>query len=186
MKHPDLYILRHGQTEWNLLGKFQGRKNSPLTEHGKEQARQQNRLLNALPSQPIKRFSSPLGRAMQTAELAFGSMDGVIIDDRIQEIDFGEWEGVTRDYIKTQLATPYETKTWKFNGPGGETFGMICERVRDFLSEQDEPATIVTHGVTAIVMRGLCMGLTQAELLELSSEQGCLFHLSNGTEITIR
>jgi probable phosphoglycerate mutase len=186
MKHPNLYVLRHGQTEWNLLGKFQGRKNSPLTDLGQQQALQQNKLLHALSNQPTKRYTSPLGRAMQTAELVYGSMDDVIIDDRLQEIDFGDWEGMTRDYIKTQITTPYETKTWKFAGPGGETFETICDRVGDFLSEQNEPATIVTHGITAIVLRGLCMGLTQVQMLELSHEQGCLFHVSDGAETIIR
>jgi probable phosphoglycerate mutase len=186
MNHPELYILRHGQTEWNLQGRFQGRKNSSLTDLGKSQALQQGVLLDALPLQPQKRYCSPLGRAVQTAELAFGTMSGVTIDDRLQEIDFGEWEGVTRNAISAQITTPYETKTWKFNSPSGETFDQIHDRVYDFLKDQTEPAAIVTHGVTATVIRGLCMGMTQSELLKLSSEQGCLFHLSNGTETIIR
>jgi probable phosphoglycerate mutase len=186
MKHPDLYILRHGQTEWNLMGKFQGRKNSPLTERGQTQARQQRRILENLPNAPTKRFSSPLGRAVQTAELAFRTMENVIIDERIQEISFGKWEGITRDEIKAQITTDYETRSWQFTSPEGETFSMICERVRDFLSEQTEPATIVTHGVTANVIRGLCMGLSQEKLLKLSAEQGCVFHISNGHERTLR
>ena len=48
MTYPDLYVLRHGQTEWNLAGKFQGRKNSPLTELGKSHARQQRAILERL------------------------------------------------------------------------------------------------------------------------------------------
>jgi probable phosphoglycerate mutase len=186
MKQPDLYILRHGQTEWNLAGRFQGRKNSPLTELGQSHARQQRTILENLTNPPTKRFASPLGRTIQTAELAFGSMDGVILDDRIQEIAFGKWEGATRDQIKSQITSDYETKTWQFQSPDGETFDMIYERVNDFLSEQSTPAIIVTHGVTATVLRGICMGLNQAELLQLSSEQGCVFHVSNGVETILR
>lgn len=186
MTYPDLYVLRHGQTEWNLAGKFQGRKNSPLTELGKSHARQQRTILENLSNTPAKRFCSPLGRTIETAEITFGSMENVIINDRIQEIAFGKWEGATREEIKAQVTTDYETKTWNFNSPGGETFDGICDRVRAFMDEQSEPAIIVTHGVTAKIIRGLYLGLSQLELLKLAPEQGCVFHLSNGAETILR
>ena len=58
-------------------------------------------------------------------------------------------------------------RSWAFNSPDGETFGMIATRVQEFLADLDQPAIIVTHGITSIVLRGLWLGLDQAKMLEL-------------------
>ena len=65
---PELYLLRHGETEWNVQGRLQGRLDSPLTERGQEQARRQAELLAALP--PMAAWASPAGRAVATARIA--------------------------------------------------------------------------------------------------------------------
>jgi len=63
---------------------------------------------------------------------------------------------------------------------------MISERLHGFLQEMVEPAIIVTHGTTSIVLRGICMGLDQTSVLKLPKDQGCVFHLSNGEETILR
>ena len=68
--HPELYILRHGETIWNRQGRYQGRKDSPLTQKGRQQAVRQRKLLNAIETLPRKVFVSPLGRTVETARLA--------------------------------------------------------------------------------------------------------------------
>ena len=186
MKHPDLYILRHGETVWNQQGKFQGRKDSPLTKTGQSQALKQRELLGSIRDLPDKVFASPQGRAVHTAQLAIGSTDEVILDSRLQEIDFGEWEGATRDEIKSAIDYPFESGIWNFKSPKGESFAMIEERVRSFIQDMQEPAIVVTHGTTSIVLRGLCMGLSQAEILKLPKDQGCIYFLANRTETVIR
>lgn len=186
MTHPDLYVLRHGQTEWNLVGRVQGRKNSPLTAKGQQHALMQKTLLDELENRPSKVFCSPQGRAVDTARLAIGSLDNVILDDRIKEIGFGDWEGLTRDEIIAQTDYPFNDKTWKFRSPGGENFDTIYARIDSFLQDVTEPAIIITRGVTATVMRGICMGMGQLKLLQLSSEQGCIFQVSSGVETILR
>lgn len=186
MKHPDLYILRHGETVWNKQGRFQGRKDSSLTENGQAQALKQGELLAALRTQPSKVFSSPQGRAVHTASLALKSDNGLILDDRLQEIDFGTWEGCTREEIKSQIDYSFESGIWHFRSPGGEDFNKISERVESFLADMTEPAIVFTHGITSIVLRGLCIGLNQTELLRLPREQGCIIHVSKGEETTLR
>ncbi len=125
MKHPDLYILRHGETVWNQQGKFQGRKDSPLTEKGQAQALKQKALLANIQNPPSKIYSSPQGRAVHTAHLALGSDEGLVLDNRLQEIDFGEWEGSTREEIKSQIDYSFESGLWNFKSPGGEDFELI-------------------------------------------------------------
>lgn len=71
--HPELFILRHGETIWNQKGWFQGQKNSPLTEKGQAQARAQKTIIDALKRIPDKVYVSPLGRTLQTAQIALGT-----------------------------------------------------------------------------------------------------------------
>ncbi|NOZ36871.1 MAG: histidine phosphatase family protein [Gammaproteobacteria bacterium] len=165
---------------------FQGRKDSPLTEIGQAQALKQRALLATVQNLPSKKYSSPQGRAVHTAHLALGSDEDLILDDRLREIDFGEWEGSTREEIKSQIDYSFESGIWNFKSPKGEDFEMISDRLRRFLKDIVEPAIIVTHGTTSIVLRGLCMNLDQAEILKLPKDQGCIFHLSAGEETILR
>jgi len=184
--HPELFVLRHGETVWNQEGRFQGLKDSPLTEKGQAQALAQKKLLGALECIPDNVCVSPLGRALQTARLALGPNKDLIVDSRLQEIDFGTWEGSTREEIKNQIDYAFEDGTWNFRSPGGETFEMISKRVLAFLRDLTEPAIIVTHGTTSIVLRGLCIGLDQTEILKLPKDQGCIYHLLNGKETILQ
>ena len=136
----NIYILRHGETVWNREGKFQGRKDSPLTENGQAQALKQRALLATIPNLPAKMLSSPQGRAVHTARLAFGSEKGLVLDNRLQEINFGEWEGSTREELKPQIDYSFESGTWNFKSPGGENFEMISVRLQAFLRDMAEPA----------------------------------------------
>lgn len=181
-EHPELLILRHGQTEWNLARRYQGSCDSPLTALGREQALAQRRLLATLPDLPAQAFVSPLGRAVETARIALADLAPAVMDDRLQEIAFGAWEGLTRDEIAALPGSPDDDGDWFFQSPGGETFDDIMLRVADFLDSLDAPAIVVTHGITSRVLRGLCMGLDAAGLLELPIPQGCVFHVSQGRE----
>ena len=89
--HPERYILRHGETVWNRQGRYQRRRDSPLTEKGRQQAVRQRKLLNAIETLPIKVFVNPLGRTVETARLAVTFVDHLIMDDRLQELNFGKW-----------------------------------------------------------------------------------------------
>lgn len=89
-----LYILRHGKTEWNRLGKVQGCVDIPLAEEGISLAAKVGRALKEVPFDLC--FTSPLTRTRQTAELVLGERAKqipVIVDPRIQEINFGVLEG---------------------------------------------------------------------------------------------
>ena len=95
-RYPDLFILRHGETEWNLAGRMQGHLDSALTELGREQARRQGRLLSQVVTEACEWFSSPQGRAFNTARIAAPHGQHIEQDMRLKEIGMGDWTGLTR------------------------------------------------------------------------------------------
>ena len=139
-------------------------------------------MLNAIETLPRKVYVSPLGRTVETARLAVTFVDHPIVDDRLQELNFGKWEGATKQQISKQTDCSFKEGSWDFNSSGGETFAMISARALEFLNDLDEPAVLVTHGVTSRVLRGLCLGLCQSDIFKLPIDQGCIYHLANGTE----
>ena len=187
--YPDLYILRHGQTEWNLQGRMQGRLDSPLTAKGQQQARQQGAILVALglAGQGIACFSSPQGRAAHTARLALGRI-GKTAEPAAElcEVDMGSWQNrLAADLRKHCTAGLWDDlgPAWYFfNTPDGETWEQARRRCRAFLDRLNGPAVLVTHGITAKVLRGIWLGLDYRDTVLLPGGQGCVFHLSNGTE----
>ena len=172
---PPLFILRHGETAWNRIGRLQGRRDSPLTEMGLRQAARQGALLRELaPGLPAR--SSPQGRAMETARAA--GLDPTP-DPRLAEISLGAWEG--RDL--SEIAPPPGIG-WKFAAPGGETRAALEARLRGLLADLDGPAILVTHGVASICLRGLLLGLPDLDRLE--DPQGTVHRIANGGETVFR
>ena len=101
-----LYIIRHGETAWNALGKIQGTADIPLNENGINLAKQTAEQLKDVPFDAA--ISSPLMRAYKTAEIILGDRDIPIeTDKRIQEIDFGDMEG--EPVMKTDPSHPFYT-----------------------------------------------------------------------------
>ena len=154
-----IYLVRHGQTNWNILGKTQGHGNSDLTEKGIDQAKD---LADAMVKYPIDYiYSSDLGRAVQTAEIIADKFDKeVIATPSLREMGFGEWEGLLIKEIQEKYGDVY--KTWRNEPhlaeiPGGETLHIIKERTDKFLKELNEKydgkhIVLVTHSVTARVI----------------------------------
>lgn len=153
------YIVRHGQTNWNILGKTQGHGNSDLTQKGEEQARE---LSEAMINYPIDYiYSSDLGRAVQTAQIV-GDKLGLKVNQTssLREMGFGVWEGLLIDQIKKDHANTYDI--WRnqphlVNIEGGETLHIIKERTDDFIKEINEKydnkhIMLVSHSVTVRVM----------------------------------
>lgn len=153
------YIVRHGQTNWNILGKTQGHGNSDLTAKGIEQATE---LAESIVNYPIDYiYSSDLGRAVQTAQILGDKLNIKVKEtEALREMGFGEWEGLLIDEIKTNYANVYTT--WRNEPhlaqiPGGETLHLIKDRVDSFIQSlnekyDDKHILLVTHSVTVRVM----------------------------------
>lgn len=132
-----LYLVRHGETDWNKERRLQGQADIPLNEFGRRLAAKTAEGMKDVPFAVC--FSSPLGRARETAELILsGRGVPVITDERITEMAFGEWEGKCCSKEGWELPERFQAF---FDDPehyepadGGETFAEVRKRVGEFLS----------------------------------------------------
>lgn len=154
-----LYFVRHGETVWNTLKIFQGIKNSPLTENGKEQTRKLKESLKDIEFTHF--YSSPLGRALETINILTEDRNNPKIEiiPEFREINMGEMEGIPRADFEAMYPVQFYN-LWN-NGQeydpeafGGETFDSVYKRAGEGLKKiienhsQDDVLLIVSHGVT--------------------------------------
>ena len=162
---PVLYYMRHGETDWNVAGRLQGRHDVPLNARGRSQATHCGEILRelfaregrALPT--LDFFSSPLGRARQTMELVRAALglpaDGYQVEPALSEISFGAWEGFTIAELRErdpQGVAAREQDKWRFLPPEGESYEMVAARVGAWYATLVRDAVVTAHGGTA---RGL-------------------------------
>ncbi|WP_120501365.1 histidine phosphatase family protein [Roseovarius sp. EL26] len=192
MTLPPIYVLRHGETIWNVERRLQGRRDSALTERGHAQAEAQGRLLQALlkdiPTPDV--YCSPLGRTRQTAQIALQGIDlEVKYDARLQEVSAGEWEGRTRPDLFEELGMedgPSTEFTLFTNAPGGESVAELQARCTSFLNYLTGPTVVITHGVTGLMLRALALCLDDSDMRQLERGQGCIYRLQDGSEICLK
>ncbi|MEM1397727.1 MAG: histidine phosphatase family protein [Pseudomonadota bacterium] len=150
-----LYLIRHGQTDWNREQRFQGRTDIPLNALGKRQARQNGVNLGKLKSDwtDWDFVSSPLGRTRETIELLRAAMgldaDDYELNDALIEVTFGDWERHTATELKAKFPDEFEQREhdkWNFTPPNGESYDLAAKRVRFALGSFDKPTVVVTHG----------------------------------------
>jgi broad specificity phosphatase PhoE len=147
-----LTLIRHGSTEWNASRRFQGRTDVPLSAEGRQQA---HAIAAALRGERIDRiYTSDLSRAVETARIVADSVAAeVVVDRRLREFDFGRWEGLTWEEIVVndpQVAAAGSKVAKRYAPEGGETFEVVCGRIRSFLEELeardgDTSIAVVTH-----------------------------------------
>jgi broad specificity phosphatase PhoE len=153
-----LFIVRHGQTSWNVEGRAQGHTDIPLDETGLEQAR-----ALAAGFQPgctvSKIYTSDLSRARQTAEILAHRLDAdLIIREDLRERCFGEYEGLLFPELHAkleQLAIDQNLRREDVTPPGAETLQEFWNRltpVQQELEALKEPAIVVAHGGTATLL----------------------------------
>lgn len=127
----NLYVIRHGQTEWNVLKKMQGSVDIPLNEKGLEQARIAKENLHGIEIDMI--FCSPLIRARQTADIINTDRKlNIIIDDRLKERNYGEFEGINKQEFDYNAFWAY-SKDLKYEK--AESVSNFFKRIYDFLDE---------------------------------------------------
>ncbi len=157
-----IYIIRHGQTELNSRHVLQGRSDAPLNETGIAQAREAAERLRARGIVFGRVYSSPLRRAVQTAELiAPGVM--IALDARLIEMDYGPYEGMDLRAPAPEVRTFFSDFVHNPAPPGMEPLDSVVRRAGSFLASldarTDETILISTH---AIAMKGLLEYLTPA------------------------
>jgi broad specificity phosphatase PhoE len=170
---PRLVLWRHGRTEWNATGRFQGQLDPPLDEAGHNQAaRAAPHLLAAVPPEDTVVVSSDLSRAAETAATLTALLGVPLrLDDRLREHGMGSWEGLTRDEVARRY--PEQYADWMAGRPvlgrGGEDPAEVGERALAALAELPAApaAVVVTHGGTA--------GRLLERLLDLGPEHRRVF-----------
>ena len=145
-----IYIVRHGQTDWNVEGRYQGRIDVELNEKGIEQAQKIREKLNGVKFDKV--FSSPLKRAIKTAEII--TSNDIIVDDRLVERCNGELEGKLKSDINVNI---------DFNDPnenrlGIENIDVFRKRIKNFFEEisikyKGKNVLVVTHAGVSIYAR---------------------------------
>ena len=162
-------LVRHGQTDWNLEGRYQGQSDIPLNENGRIQAQMLAGKLKGAPFDAI--YSSNLERAKQTADAIAAVLDlPVKTDTRLCEINQGEWEGQFVDIIRNHYIELWRQRTTdpaNVRPPGGETVREVAQRVYAALDEiahnyPDGSVLIVSHGLALATVvckvRGIPIG----------------------------
>lgn len=181
-----IYLLRHGETAWNVERRLQGQQDSPLTQRGREQAiNNGHKLSELLKPGTCRLVSSPLGRCRQTAELVAACLgydsSRLEVDGRLREIGFGRWEGKTKQEIKAverELYYRRNSDRWNIPAPGGESYSDVAVRLNTWLAALgDETIVAVSHGGTGRILRGLHCNLNPEEIANLSEPHDSIFLL---------
>ncbi|WP_397542967.1 histidine phosphatase family protein [Roseovarius salis] len=180
---PELWILRHGETAWNVEGRLQGHLDSPLTENGYAQARTQREILRRGLPRGVTVVSSPSERALETARIVAEPLGlSVACDEALREVRVGQWQGRRIDEIAAELprGATDDPHLWKFGAPGGERIDEMVARLTGLVARLDGPTVLVTHGVTSRVLRCLLLGRPPTELSTLPGGQGIVHHVKGG------
>jgi broad specificity phosphatase PhoE len=188
---PAIYYVHHGETEWNRARRYQGRRDSPLTDEGRRQAVRVARLLarETAGASGLVLVSSPLGRALATARIIASMLAlPLATDERLAEVSLGEWEGLTYDEIAARYpAALLGTSRWDwyFRAPGGESAATASARLAAWFATVRQPTIAIGYGVAGRVLRGLYARLDPAEALRQPVSRDGVFILRQGS-ITFR
>ncbi len=188
---PQLYLFRHGETDWNVQKRLQGRTDTLLNDVGRAQARRHGLELKAelariLKNSPLKNsdlndwyfVSSPLKRCKETMEIllhALGFPDHPYdTDQRLLEISFGEWEG--KSWAELRVETPGLVQArfdnpWDVCAPQGETYTELEARVLNWYNNLPAKTIAVTHSGPSRIVRGQFGKIKKEDILTLTSPQ---------------
>ncbi len=192
-----LYLVRHGETEWNRAGRQQGRGDSPLTSRGIRQAQACASLIAAdlAPTASVRVLTSPMGRARATADvisrrLALVTDSTCECAQELAEHDWGEWEGLSKPEIDLRYPGALNVRAsdhWNYEVPGGESYSMVDGRVRPWLERLDRamPTVLVTHDMVSRVIRRCALGLSPHEALMLTHPHHVVFRISSGEVVSL-
>ncbi len=170
----NLTLIRHFRTAWNEEGRLQGRTDVPLSERGRRQAK------TVRPTADMAEaiwVSSPLGRAQETARLLGASP---LIEDRLIEADWGDWEGIALTDIRRSLGRDIpgiDYPNIEFCPPGGESGHSVQGRIKPWLAElaaNGKPIIAVTH--KGVIQAALALAFPGAEADRLPAIEAGSFH----------
>lgn len=176
-----LYFIRHGETDWNAVQRYQGQTDIPLNDKGRGQAARNGRVLGAHLGQraiTLDFVASPLSRASETMAIARREMglapDTFCRDDRLKEQNYGHWEGQLWGELPTTDPEGYkarEADKWNWQPRGGESYAMLANRIAGWLREIDRDCVVASHGAVSRALRSLVIDLPINEIAALEVPQ---------------
>jgi broad specificity phosphatase PhoE len=191
---PVLYYVRHGETDFNIEGRLQGRRDTEPNAHGRRQAAECAAVLHDLfvrdqrQAQDFAYLSSPLKRACQTMEVMRATLGldplGYDIDKRLIEIAYGDWEGLTLSEIETRTAgslAQRDRDKWDFAPPGGESYRQVAARIGEWYASLTRDTVVAAHGGGVRALMALLHILPEEEATHAQIEQGVVYVFANGT-----
>jgi broad specificity phosphatase PhoE len=190
---PVLYYIRHGETDFNLEGRLQGRRDTVLNVHGRRQAAQCGELLNDLfardgrPPQDFSYISSPLKRASQTMEILRAALGleplGYEIDERLVEIAYGEWEGLTLSEIEKKsvgILAQRDRDKWDFAPSGGESYRQLTARIGSWYASLSRDTVVAAHGGGVRALMAILKIVPEEQATHAPVEQGVVYVIEDG------
>ncbi|TOH55269.1 phosphoglycerate mutase [Vibrio parahaemolyticus] len=182
-----IFVLRHGETEFNADKKLQGHCNSSLTSKGSDQARRVGTTLKQyVENRPFRVYSSTLGRALQTSQIVCEelnySYENLNKEPRLKEFSLGEWEQRTIPSLEQEIPNLLAQNDWYLQAPNCETYESVRERLSSWLSDvtHDEDIVVVSHGLTGIVLRGFLLGMDYSQVWQQDLPQDAFFIIEDG------
>lgn len=169
-RQNDVYLLRHGATEWSESGRHTGRTDLPLNERGREEATALARLLEGRTFALV--LVSPLGRAQETCKLA-GYGDWAEVDDDLLEWDYGDYEGRSTREIRVEHPG---WSVWTDPIVGGESVDEVAARTERVIER-----AVAADGDVALFAHGHVLRILTARWCELDPRAGKRFPLATGT-----
>lgn len=174
----ELWLIRHGETEWSASGKHTSRTDVPLTARGRERAQVLGDYLVGIPFVTV--FRSPMGRARETCEIA-GFGDRAVVDDNLKEWDYGIYEGRTTPEIQSGIPN---WSVWKDPIVGGESLDEVGARADAMIERSLHATTNASADVpprVALFGHAHILRILAARWLGLPPMGGRLFALGTGT-----
>lgn len=178
-----IYMIRHGQTDWNAEHRFQGQKDIPLNDRGRGQATGNGEALRRLLGSSAEDFayvSSPLGRTRETMERLRTAMGlaplAYSTDDRLKEVCFGAWEGLTVPELNERYPDRVEARRhgkWDFIPPGqdAESYEILSWRIGAWLNGVERQTICVSHGGVMRAALWLVSGMDKDEACDIQIPQ---------------
>jgi broad specificity phosphatase PhoE len=190
---PVLYFVRHGETDFNVAQRLQGRYETKLNARGRRQATQSAGVLRDLfareprPPDDDAYVSSPLMRARETMELVRTALGldahAYALDDRLMEISYGAWEGSTLAEIQARdpdVLARRERDKWDFRPPGGESYRDVAKRVAQWYATVTRDTVVAAHGGVARVLMANFKIMPEEEATHAEIAHGVVYVFSDG------
>ena len=186
-----IYLVLHGQTDFNVAGRHHGWIDSPLTQLGRAQARNAGRALAKLvSSESVVMFVSPLGRAIETAAIISqesGILSPATVDCDLREIGMGSAEGLTEPEMTRLWPERQSTLSGKhvsLQAPDGETLMEVGKRLSRALGRINAASAgakvIVSHGVAGRVLQAIYLGHSPEDAADFAAPHDAILQLNAG------